>query len=146
MRINASPISPELADAYVKMGTYLVARLGTVIAERLKWENASKLAALVDRLRADAEAAFSAAKAMFESDDGGIEPPSGSGGEKLRWRGTMTEIRGAIPVCEVHDELMELEDIDPGVLGPGGSGATQHWRCPVPGCEERVPKPESGSG
>lgn len=75
MRVNASPISPELANAYVK-GTYLVARLGAVIAERLKWEHASKLAAFVDRLRTEAEAAFSAAKVKLESDEGGIEPPS----------------------------------------------------------------------
>lgn len=69
MRVNASPIAAELADAYVKMSTYLVARLGAVIAEHLNWENASELVAYVDRLRAEAEADFAAAKAKVESEE-----------------------------------------------------------------------------
>lgn len=69
---NTSPISTALGDPYIRTGVYVVARLGTLVFERLGWEGADKLEGLLarstDQARAESE---QARDALTE-----IEPPS----------------------------------------------------------------------
>jgi hypothetical protein len=46
---NASPFAPELAEVYVTVGIYLIARLGTRVFERVGWSGAAELNAIAER-------------------------------------------------------------------------------------------------
>jgi hypothetical protein len=75
-RVNASAVSVELSNVYIEAGTYLVARLGAMVANRLEWDTTARLDGLVQRMNDEAERAFAAARAEFGTAD---EEPTSSG-------------------------------------------------------------------
>jgi hypothetical protein len=57
--VASAPVAVELADAYMWLGVYLVARVGQLVDERLAWGRADALAMVIAPLEEEAEAARS---------------------------------------------------------------------------------------